>query len=363
MYERDTADDRHPPGRPRSWWVRRRYVIAGNFIRPVRGATVEDYDPYAEDASQRPAYLELAGLDTTDERAVEEFVSRWGLLGLFFHPLLQIQLASSRSGDADRAYTVRDLLRSDCSDPVTELLEQDPAVKGTATLWDSGRGEYSVRDLERYCHDYFPDLRTERGDAAGEPGDYGNLRRHPFVILASGQLWDYLSEPLDAFRAAAADFQAFFADCVRWSEGSGGSEDARTARRLVELQGRVESHLRHVYPVFGYEVEAGEIGAASEVPGPDHDSEGWWERPVPPGRLTLEWVYPSLLSGAYGVLLRDLMSGRHLRYCANETCGRPMVADNPTRIYCSERCLNTTRHRAFRRRQAERRKDQLRGER
>jgi len=76
-------------------WVRCRYFVQDGYIRPVRGAHVEAYDPfeayYANDSALlgRSLYLQLVDLDTTNEQEIEKFVSRWGLLGLFQHNLIQ----------------------------------------------------------------------------------------------------------------------------------------------------------------------------------------------------------------------------------------------------------------------------------
>src|SRR5262245_58033757 len=81
-----------------SHWRKRRYYVSDDgFIKPVQGSPVEEYDPfesfYAGPRTSQPRYLhtDLAGLDTDDTRAIEDFVNTWGLLGLFQHYLRRVQ--------------------------------------------------------------------------------------------------------------------------------------------------------------------------------------------------------------------------------------------------------------------------------
>jgi hypothetical protein len=333
----DDADQR---GDFTTEWVRRRYVVVGDLIRPVPGATSERYNPF-DSANQRPVYLELAGLDAVNGNAVEAFVSPWGLLGLFFHPILTIELGSEEAAGGSQLYTVHDFLRTDSTDLVSEQLRRDPGAQGSVVVWDEVRRKHTRVGLEAHSRSYFPDLQDRWGAGTRNKG----FGPHAMTVLASADRWDYLCEPLSGFRNAVAEFRSAFADCVRWSGGD------RSVSLLLKLQGRFEAHLRQVHPSLSYILEPAPRSAElrSEPPSPLTISPQLAE-PVPPGDLSIGWTYPSLLSAAYASLFRDLVHGRRLQYCANETCGKPMVADHAARIYCSERCLNTTRHRAYRNR-------------
>ena len=96
----------------RSRWVRRRYYVENGYIRPVVGSKVEYYDPFEEayfDANTpregTSLYLELIALDLEDIPAIERFTSRWGLLGLCQHRLLQHRRVMT---DEDRDEVIAD---------------------------------------------------------------------------------------------------------------------------------------------------------------------------------------------------------------------------------------------------------------
>src|SRR5437588_12575417 len=74
----------------RPLWMRRRYFVQGDYIRHVLESDLERIDPF-EDQDGHALHLDLVRLAESDARAVEEFASRWGLLGLFYHPILQVR--------------------------------------------------------------------------------------------------------------------------------------------------------------------------------------------------------------------------------------------------------------------------------
>src|SRR5262249_20240861 len=75
-------------------WVHPRYYIEGDYIRPIPGSPVREYNPFAEEEAplpvlkdQRPRRLQedLAGLALTAPQSIDAFVNRGGLLGLIRH--------------------------------------------------------------------------------------------------------------------------------------------------------------------------------------------------------------------------------------------------------------------------------------
>jgi len=76
-------------------WVKRRYYIEDGYIKPIAGSRLEEYDPFtyhkshikpSDDKRQTKGilYLEFANLDLNDDKQIESFVNKYGLLGLYF---------------------------------------------------------------------------------------------------------------------------------------------------------------------------------------------------------------------------------------------------------------------------------------
>jgi hypothetical protein len=179
-----------------SGWKKRRYYAEDGYLKPVPGSRVEDYDPFI--ASPLP-YLELAALDTADERAVEAFASRFGLLGLFQERLHNTRNVFQVMADAQG---------------LTELSKQFQT------------------QTPGYFLDYLPGLR-------GAP-----LERINEVIYGN-ELGEHLAEPLDEFRTAADEFRAMY-EVAAMAEGRMSVEEAEW------LKQRFNSHRRRVWQVADY---------------------------------------------------------------------------------------------------------------
>jgi len=356
-------------------WVRRRYFIRDGYIRPIQGSEVVVYDPFEEyygtDAARsgRSLYQHLVDLDLSDERAIEEFASRWGLLGLFQHRLVQVshvgcdrydyadhpdQPPTSLShwnerpgnGPLDRREgpTIHliypdDYLRADEDErrSVRERGHQlfrkwlaETRYPYGSVIVENAFGVLEEVEQDAYYSQFFLDLELAR--AIAEEDTRTDLhdpsrkflppRRSRYPRISSPRLWDCLCEPLDLFREAAYELRDLYTLTVRAS--SPDAHAAPSSQAADYLRQDFAQRLSRVHP----------------LPGWQEQSRSW----------TMAWSFPSLLSAAYAMLFVDfVVAGRKLRFCANETCGKSFVSDRSDRKYCSERCQNAAKQREFRR--------------
>lgn len=189
---------------PKSQWVKRRYYVEDGYLKPIPGSKADPYDPFTTDP---PPYLELAALDLEDERAVEGFVSRFGLLGLF---------QQQRHEEAES--------------------------------WESkGRRDtgmaYSMEWVPIHLLHYLPGLTRPTSGQSKEQA-LERLRK----VLATEELWDFLAEPIGDFREAAKEFQAAYLLAVN------GGDGRRAVGEAEQLKQRFEDHLRVVRPVTDFNV-------------------------------------------------------------------------------------------------------------
>ena len=66
-----------------------------------------------------------------------------------------------------------------------------------------------------------------------------------------------------------------------------------------------------------------------------------------PFSLNFDWMFDSLLSAIYLMLLLDITQGKLLRRCSNSLCGNFFVAMRPDNLYCSSECQNRAKQRRF----------------
>jgi hypothetical protein len=322
-------------------WIRRSYAVDRDCLRPRLESPWEEYDPLAEAEAPEPArrrgvHLALANLDPRDDRAVQQFASRWGLLGLAYHRLLLV-----RFEDPDAPPDWRHSLQlvspglpfERFAPELFDALFGHRAVRGFAARWDQNS---SIEELPATTHfsAYLPDLPGRPGTVT-VTSERERLRAL-FAVLLSDRLWDHLSEPLAEVRQAVERFQELYHYLVDWSSGASPTY----LHQRIERDFAVE--LRQVQQVPVYQPESPR--------GPESRSTDPAERPSPPGRWVSGWSYPSLLSVAYTLLYRELVSGRYARFCANETCRRAFFGNRPDNIYCTERCRRAQKQRAYRRR-------------
>jgi hypothetical protein len=297
-------------------WRRRRHYVESDQIRPVPGSAMEPYDAFNPSRGgtrePKPFYLALAALDASNLREVEEFVSEWGPLGLFFDPLIQVQhqvvgedgQPLTPQKDGYRAVTRgRYELDLDLSSPWFAFLLETP-LRSTATTV-VGSTEEAV-PLVSYCAPFLPDL-VGPGASPSQETDARLVR-----VLHTESIWHHLTEPVDKFRKAVELFQ----DVCRYAAAAG----AGTAEKeeVWFLCSEIEQHTRRVTWHSAPKVTAGRAG--------------WGVA------MGIKWEFPSLLSVAYVQLFRDLLRERSVRLCANEPCRHPFVTDRRDQRYCCLSC-------------------------
>ena len=184
------------------WWARRRYFIEGDYILPIFGSAIEKYEVFAQ-SDEQPLVKALVTLNTGNNRAVEEFIGQWGLLGLHDAPLL----VTPHLGDE----------------------QPTPKDVNTVKVWDGTR--YRDRGLWNHSHRYFPYLEKIPG--------------FEWYILTPAR-WNYMAEPLMEFQQTVKEFKQMFSRCVEWRKR--GDDDSGK-----ELNSQVVSHLHHIplAPSFG----------------------------------------------------------------------------------------------------------------
>jgi hypothetical protein len=314
-------------------WVRRPYQVREGWLAPVHGAIPEQYDLPQEHAGTeagdggRPLALHLADLphlcsqQQIPTRALEEFTSRWGLLGLFQHQVEVIIIRSSAPEDVEPhgagmscVLTAEDLFLA----LADKGCVPDRRIGWSRVSFRPGFVRLSADTLPKLLRLYFRGLI----DSHGRLAEIGAESDEELRLLS----WDYLAESTAEFLHYATEFRTAFEDAVVEAGGSGdGSESARLERTFAENLGGVRPH---PHPVRNQD-----DGGARRFTG--------WKS---------GWRYPSLLSAAYGQLLSALERGLRPGFCSNPTCGKAFLGKRSDQVYCSPRCLNTVKHRSLRQR-------------
>ncbi|MBI3910612.1 MAG: CGNR zinc finger domain-containing protein [Armatimonadetes bacterium] len=276
-------------------WVRTRYFVEDGLIRPA-GARLEAYDPFREGyfppdspKAGQSIYLGLLALNLRRETEIEQWVNRWGILGLCQH-----QIVASLHPAEFQPAGLYDYVR-ECV-----LVVDEPSRWGIC---------YQVVLKSDYFASYFPALRS--GDLTTRPRDPEELEVE--------ELWSRLCEPVEGFREAVRQLREAYNLCQSWQSG-------RRSEDLFDRIGvQLTYHIHRTHNALGY----------SAV------DDTWRDA----------WSFPSLLSALYMMLYQDFINGRELRVCGREGCGRPFVADRDRQRFCSDSCRNRVKQKAWRERQ------------
>ncbi len=295
-----------PQGWARARWARRPYEVRDGWIAPAPGGSVEFYDPFAASGSagpQGPLYRALWDVDLEQSESIEFFASRWGLLGLFQHRLIQARHAAPGMAEVLEGLDFLAVARTDAQLTVSAALVERP------------EGGYSERPLAEYYRRYFPGLRTDVQFLANEIPP----------LTHSPALFDRLAEPVEEFREEVARLKSTVAVAQRAAEGqlplgefaSPGIYTPTVGENL--LHAAIDPYIRRVHQGLKRR----------------EDGSGW----------ELGWYFPSLISVIYYTLAMHLAGGQ-LRRCANDRCGAPFAPTHRKhQQYCSDRCQNFAKQR------------------
>lgn len=354
--------------RPHTLWAKREYVFDRSDLvfRPA-GTCVEFYDPLQvgyfdleavpPGNRQPPLYALLWELDTTNVGTVRDFVSHWGLLGLFQHHLIESRYAASAPrGQSDmstgplparahpetflevtetplrrdwkpwrtappppRAYTKPDVADHQLGDvhPATVEIDDPRISRQVAKRADAGAQRLEARaDWESVRV-----LHSPHGQVESMPLTDYYARFFPsgrFASMHSKQLWDELAEPLTDIDQAVADLRENYDLCSR-------AKSERSWKLDRDVREVFDTHLQGV----SLTVELAEDRA---------------------GRWRAAWAFPSLLSAVYWMLREDFTKpGRRLLYCQRQDCRKPLITDRSDKFFCTGgTCKNTHKSRVRR---------------
>ena len=352
-------------------WVRQPYRVAEGYIKPA-SLGFSRYDPfdsyYGTDAATagRSLYLELIDLNASDSVEVEAFTSKWGLLGLYQHRLLQLahsdwtyphnfppapeavpeDLVEHFRTPGHPEYGFRSF------DPVLTFWKPEDQAERAAiygkwlrrrpfpsewVIHETPAGHYDIAPTREFSQRYFPDpplvAMTEKDfeqavaaiTAAPDVKAKEAAREEMYRMFelpppGSEAMWERLCEPLADFQTAVAELQQIYQSCQLANEG----------RSAVRAMADCAMQLRRVSPV------------------PYLTEEGVW---------SWRWFFPSLLSACYTMLFLDfVVENRKLLHCAE--CGQSMVSDRSDKRYCGRTCQNRANQRRWRERTAQASDDQ-----
>ncbi len=284
------------------WWCFDAYEVKDGFIRPVPGARLDGYDPWARywkegSAVHSPPYVELGELirklpdgerlprpgDEPESlvKAVRAWCRRYGLLGLLPH---DTRLASLDPWIVSRSAKGWEAWRFSWEP------EEQPTEFLIETELDGGGWMGSVDDW----WGYFPDLNK------------GEVMEDFRLVPLSEDFWKSYCEPLDRFLARARHLD----HAVRAVSGEVVTDLDIYPREVLDAEKAMErlNGIAHgVTPVVGRDEN---------------------------GRFHQEWRSPSLLGHLAMQVVQDLIGG-YIRRCH---CGNSFSSRNPKRRHCSDRC-------------------------
>lgn len=315
------------------WWRFSQYEIRDGAIQPAEGATLGEYDPWAEyevsrqkgSGSAEPPYQSLARLvqqasftvDGTlrpeSEAAVLDWCSRYGLLGIV----------------PQQYETLPAVVKEEDTDDGPIFMVRHSHY-WAADGWDTGLPLDTI------------------GHGAGMPFVVPNRFLHEYFPKGNWKATDYPEIP----RPDNPEFWAVYQEPVK-----------EFVRRVVWLNDAIGG-LGSVPPSVHHYVSSG-----LDLPDLDADvaaSDFWYGlslinsltasvspimEVVADGEhavLRERWVFRSLLASMAMMIHRDLVRGARAYVCKN--CGTPFTSSSPKAGYCSLTCRNS----AQKRRQRER---------
>jgi hypothetical protein len=315
------------------WYRHSSYQIVGNDILPVRGATVEQYDPwemYQEVAEKRrtvvtpySALLEISRRlspfrgDRRQEpvppellKEITRWCARWGYLGVLPSKLYQVNGAILQAEDSGTWEQRRHFRIGGWGEQRIEGGPPDRTYPRPGILvWQWWSRRYEQRELKEMAS-YFPAAR-------------GELRNFHYPEPNTEEFRHLYAEPLDEFIMMSLRFREAAEAVSRHLAGvSPLIEDMRAESEFVlnESMALLTS------------LEAGI--------GPLHRLEK--------GALFVRTEAVSLLSSFARMLFIDLARGRRVIRCGKKNCGRIFVSDEPRARYCSVRCRSVALNARYR---------------
>ncbi len=336
------------------WWKFDRYEVKGPYIRPAPGATLSEYDPWAEYVGLRAKraysgdgpYEELAnigrflrqpgktgaeaqGQQAEFERLVLGWCNRFGLPGTLLHHAQSVRLApwsegSFRPRESQMEYAWRGgewvsheegrPPEGASFPPLPPAGVQIRQMHSLLGLWDyilSKLWRFTREPLAATWHLFFPVVSKEEAETFQYP--------RPL----SEKFWDLYAEPVQVFTRVAVKAYDIL---VSLQEIQGLPLPPKEPRKILEYAGRLK----------GFESDLNQfLEGTGEVAqfGPD-------------GRFHPASVASSLI-GVYGrMILEDSHQGARIVTC--DHCGKLFVTDAYQARFCSPRCRMVIQKREYR---------------
>ncbi len=336
------------------WWKFDRYVVKGPYIRPAPGASLSDYDPWAEYVGLRAKraysgdgpYEQLAnigrllrqpgkaGAGAPDqmaefERLVREWCGRFGLPGVLLHHVQSVRLApwtegsfKPRASQVEYAWRGGEWVSHEEAQPpegaaFPRLPPAGVQIRQMHSLlgpWDytlSKLGRFTREPLAATWHLFFPGVSKEEAETFQYP--------RPL----SEKFWDLYAEPLQVFTRVAVKTYDIL---VSLQEIQGLPLPPSEPQKILEYAGRLKGFESDLNQFLGGTGEAAQFGLD--------------------GRFHPVSVAPSLM-GVYGrMILEDSHQGARIITC--DHCGKLFVTDAYQARFCSARCRMVIQKREYR---------------
>ncbi len=342
-----------------TWFRFQRYELSQGYLRPAKGAALEEYDPWAEYTEQvwnrelveeRPpnlTFLEIgararqlgaqAYLSPPDNfiKQICEWCSHWGLLGLLPHQVDRVELAYEGSEPKNLSFlpqrTVH--IRTDWGWDTQKICILPNERGRTETKVHLRRLDTGWREMEpiqgtipngqepEWCQ-YFPSIpEAERAT-------------YEYPVPMSKVFWGLYQEPLVRFVRVAREL-------------SGIVESLSTLRPVKpQMKQRVTSaHVSHPVTMSSFHRD--------QVTANQRDLQHFLACVRPTTVMTdvgdyeFRWLSSSLLGSLALMCLLDLTNTRIGR-CEKQGCGRFFRSNRSEAKYCSSKCKAAEKQRRYR---------------
>jgi hypothetical protein len=323
------------------WWRFAKYDLRDGYLRPARGARLEQYDPF--ESAVYESLVELVGskgifpITPEGERRVLAWVADHGLLGILPHETLSATLTPQWQpffvpGNDELFATVPRYIRTPTgwsvrghvpmrpsatkiNEPkfqgelvdgktIAEMVRQGAEIPPAGVIRQPiGHPEVRQESLAVAWGNFFPDVPPEARETFKYP------------LPLSAEFWRAYAEPVDLFLHAAVDLRRSLTDL-----------QPLTAEMTRQDRVRVQSGARDLAEL---------LGPVTPVPMIDDRA----------GKVRLRWASTSLLATAAMQALIALSGEGRVLVCV---CGKVSISDDSRARYCSEKCRARARMRRYR---------------
>ena len=325
---------------PEMKWLRKKSRIEDGIIVEVRGYPVEWYNPfnYYGANCERSLYLEFSDIaynymidpEYNGNKRIGEFVSTYGFLGLE-----RCELDAAETKEYDEMARTGALLLSRCrrdhladhasiKDTTNAIINSFPYPDLVNDILDKAD---IISDSTAFMQ-LFEELK-EAGQLKPCAERVDDFVYEATTMLMSINLWQAVSqenlsmtkEYLRTFWINSDEQDSDFAQALEL-----GSKQPwityKYAMKLIRVI--VDGHLQNIAPVLN-------------CGGLKPSFKGTWK-------------VPNLISAMYLMLYMDMVGGKVVRRCNNETCNHFFSSNDKRKIYCSPECTSAQTQREYRRR-------------